>query len=1118
MSLPEICIKRPVFATMLIFSLVVLGAASFLKLGLDLFPKVDLPTITITTRLEGASPEEIEAQITKKIEEVVNTISGLDELRSTSIEGQSQVIAVFVLEKDAEVAANEVRDKVATVVGEFPLGTESPIIEKFDPDSSPILAVVVSGKRSPREITEIADKRIKRQLETVKDVGAITLVGDRKREIQVFVDPDRLTAYNLSIQQVKEALQRQNIEVPGGRVTWETSEQGLRTLGRIERVEDFNDLIVADYKGAPVRLRDIGRVVDGEEEPRTLSRLDGRNAISLLIRKQSGTNTVQVVDRVKAKLEEIQRTLPPDITLQVVRDQSRFIRRAIEEVEDHLILGGLLASLIVAFFIGNLRLKEKAVLGGILGAVALAFFKGDPALLFNVSVLSLGIVLVFFLVVKNLRPAFIAAVSIPASIIATFTAMRMAGFTLNNLTMLALSLSTGIVIDDAIIVLENIFRHIEEEGRPPMEAAVTGTREITLAVMATTLSLVVIFLPVAFMGGVVGRFWNSMGLTVTFAIMISLLVAFTLTPMLSSRLLGTRDQRREMRESSSYSSFHIPQSPGSGLQSPVSRAGFYTILERGYEGLLTWCLNHRAIGLLVSLAVFLSTFWLFNFMRVEFVINDDMSEFEITVEAPPGSSLERSDQILRQIETDLKTIPEVTHLFTTIGVKGQYRSSVTDASIYIALKHLRERTRSQAAIMQAARELLKKYPDLRTSVQNISLVQGGGFRQTEFNMILRGPDLQKLDEYSQGIIKRLSAILGFVDVDTAQVQRQPEVQVRIDRKKASDLGVSVEAIASSLRTMVGGEKVTFYREGGEQYDVRLRLLADYRKDQGVISQLSIPSKDGRLVKLNNVTTLATGRSPGQIDRYAQERQVMIVANLYRKPLGEAIAQANAVVKDLNLPSQYTTIHIGRGKLMAEAFYNFAIAFVLSLAFIYMVLAAQFESFIHPVTIMVSMFLAIPFGLLSLVLWKTSLNIYSVMGFFLLMGVVKKNAILQVDYTNTLRARGMPRYEAQIQADRARLRPILMTTLAIIAGLLPVALGKGDGAASRASLAVVVVGGQALALLITLLATPIIYSLFDDLRGLKVQVPRLSEVRLLRWARAKAASFVGFFISLNPFAR
>jgi len=494
MRLVEICVRRPVFATMLTVSLVVLGLASFRELGLDLFPKVDLPTVTITTRLPGASPEEVESQITKRIEEVVNTINGLDELRSTTIEGQSQIFATFILERDIDEAANDIREKVGTVVGDFPPGTDAPVIEKADPDAAPIMAVVVSGRRSAREITEIADKRIKRQLETVKDIGAITLVGDRKREIQVLVDPYRLSAYGLSIQQVKEALRRQNTEIPGGRITWEGREEGLRTVGRIARAADWGDLIVADRKGAPVRVRDIGRAVDGEEEARTLSRLDGKQAVSLLVRKQSGTNTVQVTDRVKARLGEIRRLLPADVEMQVVRDQSRFIRRAITEVQEHLILGGFLASLIVLFFI------------------------------------------------RNLRTAVIAALAIPASIISTFTIMRAAGFTLNNLTMLGLSISTGIVIDDAIIVLENIFRHMEEEGRGPLEAAVVGAKEIALAVMATTLSLVVIFLPVAFMGGLVGKFWNSFGLTATFAIMVSLLVAFTLTPMLAARIFSRREE------------------------------------------------------------------------------------------------------------------------------------------------------------------------------------------------------------------------------------------------------------------------------------------------------------------------------------------------------------------------------------------------------------------------------------------------------------------------------------------------------------------------------------------------------------------------------------------------
>ena len=1091
MSLIDICVRRPVFATMLIVSLVVMGLASFRELGLDVFPKVDMPTVTITTRLPGASPEEIESNITKRIEEAVNTINGIDELRSTTLEGQSQVFVTFVLERKIDEAANDVREKVGTVVSAFPQGTEAPAIEKFDPDSAPIMAIVVSGKRSAREITELADKKIKRQLESIKDIGAVTLVGDRKREIQLVVEPHRLEAYNLSIQQVKTAVQRQNVEVPGGNITWQTREQGLRTLGRIERAADWSDLIVADYKGAPVRIRDIGSALDGEEEPRTLSRLDGKSAVSLLVQKQSGTNTVAVVDRVKAKLQEIKATLPPDVEFQVVRDVSRFIKRSIAEVQEHLMLGGLLASLIVAFFIGRLVRREQVVLGALLAGLTMAFLYGDPDLLLTVVVGSIAVTLVLFLFIPRLRPAFIAAISIPVSIIATFTIMRVAGFTLNNLTMLGLSLSTGIVIDDAIIVLENIFRHIEEERRLPMEAAVTGAKEIVLAVMATTLSLVVIFLPVAFMGGLVGRFWNSFGLTATFAILVSLLVAFTLTPMLSARMLRSEN---------------LGQGHGGHRQHEQGSKSthVYAFLERHYDRLLIWCLNHRAVVLLLAGSLLLSTVLIGRQMKLDFVVDDDMSEFEVIVETPPGSSLDRSDGILRRLEVDLKTIPEVEHLFTSIGVRGKDRANITDASIYVGLKHLRARTRSQQAIMQEVRQMFRIYPDLRISAQQISLISGGGFKQTPFNLVLRGPDLQQLDGYAQALIKRLTAIPGFVDVDTSQAQRRPEVQVWIDRQKASDLGIRAEDIALALRTMVGGEKVGFYREGGEQYDVRLRLKDDYRKDASVISALTVPAAGNRLVKLNNVVALNSGRAPAQIDRYAQERQITVQANLHQMVLGEATAQADAAIKAVGMSPGYSTAYLGRGKLMAEAFYNFAIAFVLSIMFIYIVLAAQFESFIHPITIMVSMFLSIPFGLVSLLAVGQTLNIYSVMGLFLLMGVVKKNAILQVDFTNVLRARGKPRYEAQLEADRARLRPILMTTLAIIAGMLPVALGKGDGSASRASLATAVVGGQTLCLLITLLVTPVIYSYFDDLRGLRI-VSWLYEVRLWAWLRAKPAS-------------
>jgi HAE1 family hydrophobic/amphiphilic exporter-1 len=664
-------------------------------------------------------------------------------------------------------------------------------------------------------------------------------------------------------------------------------------------------------------------------------------------------------------------------------------------------------------------------------------------------------------------------VSIPTSIIATFFAMRWAGFTLNNVTMLGLSVSTGIVIDDAIIVLENIFRHMDEEKRSPWEAAVTGAREIVLAVVATTISLIAIFFPVAFMGGLVGRFWRSFGLTVSFAILVSLLVAFTLVPTLAARVLRP----------------HRPAGPDGASQKP----GLYARVEAAYEALLRVSLRHRLVTVLATVLLVAGTLYLARGLKPDFIVADDMSEFEVVVETPPGSSLVQSEAIAGRIEAGLRGIPEVERVFTNIGVRGGVQSNVTDVSIYVGLRHLSQRRRSQFDIMQEVRQQLRAHPELRASVQQVSLVSGGGFRQTPFNLILRGSDLDRLSGFAETLVQRLGALPGFVDVDTAQAQRSPELQVVVDRQRAADLGVRMADVASTLRVLVGGEKVGFFREAGEQYEVRLRLAEAFRQDARALADVTVPGAGEARVRLGNLATLVPGTSPGQIDRYAQERQITVVANLYQKPLGEAMQQALAIVAELDMPPGYQAVQLGQAKLMNEAFANFLVAFLLALAFIYMALAAQFESFVHPVTIMVSMFLAVPFGLLALVITGMTLNIYAIMGMFLLIGVVKKNAILQVDYTNVLRARGLSRYEAQLEADRARLRPILMTTCAIVFGMLPVALGRGDGSASRAALAIAVVGGQALCLVVTLVITPVVYSFFDDIRGW----PR----RLLAWRPA-----------------
>ncbi|MBP2671165.1 MAG: Acriflavin resistance protein, partial [candidate division NC10 bacterium] len=1025
MFLADLCVKRPVFATMLIMALVVVGWFSYDRLGLDLLPKIDRPTITITTRLAGASPEEMETQITKLVEESVNTISGLEELRSSTTEGNSRVVAVFALERDSDSAAQDVRDKISTILAKFPTDTDPPIVEKFDPDSAPVLGIVVSARRDQREITEFVDKRIKQPLETINGVGSITFVGDRKREIQVILDPRKLAAYGLSIEQAKQALARQNLEIPGGRVTYGDSEKVLRTMARIRTAEDFGTVIVAAKGGAPIRVSDLGTVVDGTEEPRTISRFNGQNAVSLLVRKQSGTNTVKVVDLVKERLGRIAASLPPDYTVQTVRDQARFIRRSFEEVQTHMILGGFLAALVVLFFI------------------------------------------------RNVRSAVIAAISIPTSIIATFSIMRALDFTLNNMTMLALSLSTGIVIDDALVVLENIYRYIEEEGRTPMEAAVEATREIGLAVTATTLSLVVIFLPVAFMQGRIGRLFFSFGITAASAVLVSLLVAFTLTPMLCSRFLKVPDTNGAHRKS--------------------KESGYFRTIERAYDWLLHLSLRHRAAVLLLALLIGSSTFWIYGYLGEESFVDDDQSEFEIFIQAPEGSSLERTDRILRQVEQQVATLRGVQVLFTTIGVGEQ--TAVTDASIYVGLQPLREGTElqrilqhlgirkllgqpplqerdfAQTDVMRDARRVMAGYPELASSVQNLFASGQTGSRRHPFQLILRGPDLEGLDRYSQLLAAQARTVPGMLDVDTTLARRKPEIRVHIDRDKAADLGVGVDSIASSLRTMVGGEEVTRYKEADDQYVVRLRLQDDFRKDARVISELYVPSAKRGLVPMNNVVRLTEEKGPNQIDRLDRERQVGIIANLDPKlAIGDAVKAMGPKVAAVKLPPGYSTRYLGRAQFLAEARANFLIALGLSLIFIYMVLAAQFESFVHPFTIMMSLPLAMPFGLLSLLVGGYTKNIFSAIGILMLFGVVKKNAILQVDYTNVLRERGLPRHEAVIKADHARLRPILMTTISIIAGMLPIALGKGDGSASRAAMATVVVGGQTLCLLLTLLVT------------------------------------------------
>ena len=1015
MTLVDICIRRPVATTMFIAFLVVLGWFSYRQLSVDLYPNVDFPITAVTTTLSGASVEEMESSVTKPLEEAINTIEGIDELTSTTSEGLSTIIVFFSLSRDGDAGAQDVRDKVSTVMSQMPEGTDQPVVAKFDIESTPILSIVVSGNRDLREVTEIAKRQIKEDIETQRGVGSVSMIGGLERAINIVLDTDRLAAYGLSIDQVRGAIRAQNIEIPGGRVDQGQKELILRTMGRIERAEDFGELIVGSAQGRPLRIVDIGRVEDANVEPRALARLDGHPAVTLLVRKQTGTNTVEVINTVKKRLERIHSTLPADIETELVRDQSRFIERSIDEVKIHLVLAGILVSLTVMLFIANLR------------------------------------------------ATLIAAVAIPTSIIATFTVMRYLEFSLNNVTMLALVLATGIVIDDAVVVLENIFRYMEEKGVSAREAASAATGEISLAVMATTLSLVVIFLPVAFMEGQVGRFFNSYGVTVAVSIMVSLIVSFTLTPMLCAHFLTVSPGRHRTQK------------------------GLYGAVERAYGAVLGWSLRHRWVMVLLSLAVLASTVPLFGMVGKDFMPHDDQSEFEIIVQTPEGFSLQRTDEALRTIEARVGQLAHVRHMLTTIGdTSGRLRAGegpVTKGSIYVRLSELDERDVSQNDVMKQARVIVADYPDLRTSVQAVNLLVSGGHRFSDLEFDLTGPSLAKLEGYSKQVMAGMRETPGLVDVDTTLSVRQPELQVQIQREKASSFGINVRDIASALRTLIGGEPISTYREEQEQIDVWLRAQLEDRSDPRAIGDVTIAAPNGELVRLANLAMLSEERGPAQIDHHNRQRKVTLVANLDGVPLGTAVDRVRKLVADLDMPPNYGLIFSGRAKSLGESNSNFLLAFLLSFIFMYMILAAQFESFLHPITIMLALPLTLPFALLSLVLLGETLNIYSILGLFMLFGIVKKNGILQIDYTNTLRAQGMARDSAIVQANHVRLRPILMTTVMLVAGMIPIALGRGPGSASRASMAKVIIGGQTLCLLLTLLMTPVAYSLFDDLAQL-----------------------------------
>jgi HAE1 family hydrophobic/amphiphilic exporter-1 len=1039
-KLAEICIRRPVFATMIVLSLVVVGAAGFFRLGVDRFPSVDLPTVSVRVNLPGAAPEEVESLIAQPMEEVINTVDGISELRSVCGQGTAIVIATFKLDRNLESATQDVRDRVNTLGRRLPDDATPPIVQKFDNDSTPVLTIALSADRSLRELTELADKTVRVQLERIGGVGEVQVVGGLDRAINVWIDAERLAAYQISISQIRQALERQNADVPGGNVTTGREELVLRTMGRFTDPRQFDDLVIANVNGAPVRLRDVGRVEDGTKEQRSVSRLNGTPTVTLDIRRQSGANTVEVINGLKAALPRVTAQLPEDVKVEIIRDQSRYIEAALHEIQTHLVLGSILASLVVLLFM------------------------------------------------RSWRSTLIAAVAIPCSVISTFGMMRALNFTLNSVTMLALVLMVGVVIDDAIVVLENIFRFIEEKRIDPKEAAREATRDIGLAVLATTLSLVVIFLPVSFMSSISGRFLYQFGITAAVAILVSLLVSFTLTPMMSSRLIRVSDAK-------------------GGHESPASRRGFYRWIDTGYTHMLAFAMRHRLAVALIAIVTVLTSVPLYRAVKQEFIpTNVDEAEFEVSVNGPEGTNLAVMNQVITAMEKDILETPGVRLVLSSAG--GSFLGGVNQGNAYVRIAPHEERILSfskfwtelkkgtplnafrgnytQQDVMVEVRRRLQKYAPMRIGVRNAQSFNFGAGGRTDIDFVIRGPDIVALAGYADDLVERSKKLGGIVDADTTLKLNKPELRVLIDRDRAADLGVDTSDIATSLRLMVGGEdEASRFRDESinEDYDVQLRLTEADRRDVGTISRLYVPSSRGGLVRLDNLVKIARDTSPSRIDRLDRERQVSVRASVAPGyALADRIEALRQAVREMNLPAAYTTTVSGRARELERTFTEFIWAFILSIIFMYMILASQFESTVHPLTILLSLPLSVPFALLSL--WGTgdTLNLYSALGILVLFGVVKKNAILQIDHMNSLRAKGMERHEAIMQGNRDRLRPILMTTLALVAGMLPLALGSGPGAEERRSIAIVVIGGQTLSLLLTLIATPVVYSLLDDLKA------------------------------------
>jgi len=1027
MKLSEIAVKRPVFATMMIAALLVLGIFSYYSLSVNLFPDVDFPISIVQTIYPGAAAETVETEVSKKIEDAINEISGIKHITSRSSEGYSLIIVEFQLYKDGFESTQEVREKMGGIRAELPDEIEEPIVQNYDPDAEAIISLAVSGKRPAREITELTKNIIKKQIETVPGVGNVEMIGGQEREILIALNPEKMESYGIAVSDVQGAISAANLEIPGGRVEESSREYIVRMAGRLDRVNEFDNVIVKNKKGIPVYLNDIAIVKDTVEEQRSFASYNMNPAVSLSIKKQSGTNTVDMARKVKEYITKLQEDLPGDIEIEIVSDMSIFIEESIHEI------------------------------------------------LFNIRFGTILAVLVIFLFLLDYRPTIIAGLSIPISLVATFTIMNSLGFTINMMTLMGLSLAVGILIDDAIVVMENVYRHISM-GKGKVQAAIDGTKEIGLAVMATTFAIMVVFLPVAYMEGLVGRFFFEFGITVAFAVLVSLFVAFTLTPMMSSKWLSIKKENNNNNKKS------LLRRIWNSIYNFLSLWNkFFNSLNPKYKSLLRGSLNHRWMVILFAFLTVVFAGFMAQFVGMEFITQSDQNQMIITMSSPPGSNLDGSIKKLQEIETITRKMSEVKNTFITIG---EGNAPVTDGSLLVKFVDRSERLLSAKQLIDSTRVLVADIPG---AIISIAAQKGEGGGEKPIEVSIRGDDLDELTKIAHSAQQIMYKIPGTVDVENSLEEGKPEIKVEIDRRLADDLALSLYQIPVTVRSLIEGEVVSTYKDGDEEYDVRIRLDDKYRSSMAslerilVLSDKDLPNGDKLLVPLGRVAKLQKSSSIGQYNRFDRQREVRVNANVASWAFaGTVSSEIMEEVALIDLPPGYSVNLVGEQEMMEESFTNILKALFLAVIFIYLLLASQYESFFDPLSIMISLPLSLVGAILGLV--GSSFSIMSLIGIVLLMGLVTKNAILLIDFVKQEREKGVSRTEAILKAGPIRLRPILMTTLATVFGMLPLALGLGPGAEFRSPMAKAVIGGMLSSTLLTLVVVPVVYTLIDDFVG------------------------------------